>query len=161
MGNIYCNTEGYWNETKAGRQALFCRNMVSRVPEIQILTNSKFSLEEGIFLGCLLINPSFDDQRLVSIVVVVVVKEGRHVCLKVLIKQLVKCQSPSGKCQSPSENRLRTDLLLGCLVGTLSTQCGISHLGFYEQLPCILSSTFISYYSLSLLSTLGIIISSN
>lgn len=80
-------------------------------------------------MGCLLIDPSFDDQRLVGIVVVAVVKKGRQVSLKVLLNQLGKCQSPSGECQSPSrrnENRSPAWLPHGNPLHLLS----ISHLGF-------------------------------
>lgn len=61
--------------------------------EIQIKKKKRGGGE--FFLGCLLIDPRFDDQRLASIVMVVVVrKRGKQICL---MNQLGECQFPSGR----------------------------------------------------------------
>ena len=118
-------------------------------PEIQVLPHSKFPLQKkAFFLGCLLIDPGFDDQRLVSVVVVVVVRKGgRQICLKVLINQLGKCQSPSGRdeTRSPVWLPLRGPLHLLYLY--------ISCLGFTSSLAWHPPHSLI-YYCLSLLSFL-------
>lgn len=67
----------------------------SRSSSFQVST-----IEKGIFfLGCLLIDPSFDDQILIS---VVVKKRGRQTCLRLLMNKSGKCQSPSGRTESDS-----------------------------------------------------------
>lgn len=122
-------------------------------PEIQVLPRSNFRLlKKEFFLGCFLKDVSFEDQRVVSVVVVAVVrKRSRQIHFKDLMKQPVKCPSPVGK----NETGSLVWLLLRC---SLHLLC-ISFLAFTSSLVCYPLCPSI-YYWLSLLSVLDIIISS-
>lgn len=120
-------------------------------PEIQVLPHSNFCiLKKEFFLGCLLKDVSFEGQRVVSVVVVAVVrKRSRQIHFKDLMKQLVKCPSPVGKNATGS----LVWLLLRCPLHLLCLPAFTSSLVCYLLCPLIC-------YLLSLLSMLHIIISS-